>query len=138
MTTAKNFVFIRAAGYVAPKHMKAIKENGQRLVCALDLSDSVGILDSFSYDIAFFMEFEWFDRHTEKLRRSGEVSRLHFVGICSPNFLHDTLIRFTLQIGAHAICKKPLVLNLWNLSDRDKTFPTPATFKTPFTFQESL
>lgn len=138
MTTAKNFAIIRAAGYVAPKHMKAIKENGQHLVCALDLSDSIGILNSFSYDIAFFTEFEWFDRHAEKLRRSAEASRLHFVSICSLNYLYDAHIRFALRIGAYAICKKPLVLNPWNLSDRDRTFPIPTTFKTPFTFQESL
>ena len=115
MTTPKNFALLGAAGYVAPKHMKAIQETGQKLVCALDPSDSVGILDSFSYDIAFFTEFERFDRHAERLRRSGEASRLHYVSICSPNYLHDAHIRFALRIGAHAICEKPLVLNPWNL-----------------------
>lgn len=111
----KNFALIGAAGYVAPKHMKAIKDTGNKLIAALDKSDSVGILDSFSYDVAFFSEFERFDRHTEKLRRKGEDKRLHYVSICSPNYLHDSHIRFALRIGADAICEKPLVLNPWNL-----------------------
>ena len=115
MTSRKNFALLGAAGYVAPKHMKAIKETGQNLVAALDPSDSVGILDSFSYDVAFFTEFERFDRHAEKLRRRGEADRLHYISICSPNYLHDAHIRFALRIGAHAICEKPLVLNPWNL-----------------------
>lgn len=115
MTTSKNFALLGAAGYVAPKHMMAIKENGQKLVAALDSSDSVGILDSFSYDVAFFTEFERFDRHSEKLRRMGDDSRLHYVSICTPNYLHDAHIRFALRIGANAICEKPLVLNPWNL-----------------------
>ena len=115
MTTKKNFALLGAAGYVAPKHMKAIKETGQNLVAASDPSDSVGILDSFSYDVAFFTEFERFDRHAEKLRRRGESERLHYISICSPNYLHDAHIRFALRIGAHAICEKPLVLNPWNL-----------------------
>lgn len=111
----KNFALIGSAGYVAPKHMKAVKETGNRLVAALDPSDSVGILDSFSYDVAFFTEFERFDRHAEKLKRKGENDRLHYVSICSPNYLHDAHIRFALRIGAHAVCEKPLVLNPWNL-----------------------
>ena len=115
MATSKNFALLGSAGYVAPKHMKAIKETGQNLVAALDLSDSVGILDSFSYDVAFFTEFERFDRHAEKLRRQGDAARLHYVSICTPNYLHDAHIRFALRIGAHAICEKPLVLNPWNL-----------------------
>lgn len=110
-----NFSVIGAAGYVSPKHFKAIKDTGNHLVAALDKSDSVGILDSYSYDTAFFTEFERFDRHAEKLRRLGEEKRVHYVSICSPNYLHDAHIRFALRIGAHAICEKPLVLNPWNL-----------------------
>lgn len=112
---AKNFVLIGAAGYVAPKHMKAIKQTGNRLVAALDKTDSVGILDSHSYDVTFFTEFERFDRHAEKLKRRGEEERIHYVAICSPNYLHDAHIRFALRIGADAICEKPLVLNPWNI-----------------------
>lgn len=111
----KNFALIGAAGYIAPRHMRAIVDTGNRLVAALDKSDSVGILDSFSYDIAFFTEFERFDRHAEKLRRQGDDKRFHYVSICSPNYLHDAHIRFALRIGADAICEKPLVLNPWNL-----------------------
>lgn len=112
----KNFALIGAGGYIAPRHMKAIRDTGNRLVCALDRSDSVGILDSFSYDVAFFTEFERFDRHAEKLRRLGEDQRIHYVSICSPNYLHDSHIRFALRIGADAICEKPLVLNPWNVA----------------------
>lgn len=111
----KNFALIGAGGYIAPRHMKAIRDTGNRLVAALDLSDSVGILDSFSYDVAFFTEFERFDRHAEKLKRQEQEKRLHYVSICSPNYLHDAHIRFALRIGTDAICEKPLVLNPWNL-----------------------
>lgn len=113
--SGKNFALIGAAGYIAPKHMKAIKDTGNDLIAALDPSDSVGILDSFSHDVAFFTEYERFDRHAEKLKRSSEEKRLHYVSICSPNYLHDAHIRFALRIGANAICEKPLVLNPWNL-----------------------
>lgn len=95
--------------------MRAIRDTENSLIAALDPSDSVGVLDSFSQDIAFFTEFERFDRHAEKLRRLGEAERLHYVSICSPNYLHDAHIRFALRIGADAICEKPLVLNPWNL-----------------------
>ncbi len=111
----KNFALIGAAGYVAPKHLKAIKDTGNNLVAALDNSDSVGILDSFSYEVAFFTEFERFDRHAEKLRRMNEKGKIDYVSICSPNYLHDAHMRFALRIGADAICEKPLVLNPWNL-----------------------
>lgn len=111
----KNFLLIGAAGYVAPKHLKAIKETGNRIIGALDKSDSVGILDSFSHDVAFFTEFERFDRYAEKLKRNFPKKRTDFVSICSPNYLHDAHIRFALRIGADAICEKPLVLNPWNL-----------------------
>ncbi len=107
----KNFALIGAGGYIAPRHMKAIRDTGNRLVAAVDKSDSVGILDSFSQDISFFTEFELFDRHAEELRRQGEESRLHYVSICSPNYLHDAHMRFALRIGADAICEKPLVLS---------------------------
>lgn len=112
---SKNFALIGAGGYIAPRHMKAIRDTGNRLVAALDKQDSVGILDSYSFDVSFFTEFERFDRHVEKLRRMGESERIHFVSICSPNYLHDSHIRFALRIGADAICEKPLVLNPWNL-----------------------
>jgi UDP-N-acetyl-2-amino-2-deoxyglucuronate dehydrogenase len=111
----KNFALIGAAGYVAPKHMKAIRDTDNHLIAALDPSDSVGVLDSYSHDISFFTEFERFDRHAEKLRRQGDKKRIHYVSICSPNYLHDAHMRFALRIGAHAICEKPLVLNPWNL-----------------------
>jgi UDP-N-acetyl-2-amino-2-deoxyglucuronate dehydrogenase len=111
----KNFAIVGAGGYIAPRHMKAIIDTGNKLVAALDPSDSVGILDSFSHDIAFFTEFERFDRHAYKLRRQGDDKRLHYVSICSPNYLHDAHIRFALRSGADAICEKPLVLNPWNI-----------------------
>ena len=111
----KNFALIGAAGYIAPRHMKAIRDTGNRLVAALDKSDSVGIMDSYFFDVAFFTEFERFDRHAEKMRRQGEDSRIHYVSICSPNYLHDAHVRFALRIGADAICEKPLVLSPWNL-----------------------
>lgn len=111
----KNFALIGAGGYIAPRHMKAIRDTGNRLVAAVDKSDSVGILDSFSHDVAFFTEFERFDRHVEKLRRMGEEQRIHYVSICSPNYLHDAHCRFALRVGADAVCEKPLVLNPWNL-----------------------
>lgn len=110
----KNFAITGVAGYVAPRHLKAIHDTGNRLVAATDPSDSVGILDRFSFDVRFFTEFERFDRHTERLRRQGESDRVHWVSICSPNYLHDAHMRFALRIGADAICEKPLVLSPWN------------------------
>ena len=111
----KNFALIGAAGYIAPRHMKAIKDTGNKLVAAVDPFDSVGILDSFFYDVAYFKEFERFDRHIEKLRRLDEEKKVDYVSICSPNYLHDAHIRFSLRVGATPICEKPLVLNPWNL-----------------------
>jgi len=111
---AYNFALIGAAGYIAPRHLRAIKDNGQNLVAILDNNDSVGIIDSFYPDAAFFTEFERFDRHCEMLRRAGDDQRLHYVSICSPNYLHDAHIRFALRTDAFAICEKPLVLNPWN------------------------
>ncbi len=112
---AKNFAITGVAGYIAPRHLKAIRETGNTLIAACDPHDSVGLLDSFSYEVSYFKEFERFDRHAEKLRRKSEAERIQYVSICSPNYLHDAHIRFALRIGAHAICEKPLVLNPWNL-----------------------
>jgi UDP-N-acetyl-2-amino-2-deoxyglucuronate dehydrogenase len=110
----KKFALIGAAGFVAPRHMKAIKDTGNQLVAALDKNDSVGVIDSYFPDAHFFTEFERFDRHLEKRRReAGE--RVDYVSICSPNYLHDAHIRFALRIQADAICEKPVVLNPWNL-----------------------
>ncbi len=111
----KNFAIIGVGGYIAPRHLKAIKETGNRLVAALDVNDSVGILDRFFSDVPFFTEFERFDRFVEKLRRQGGEDKIDYVTVCSPNYLHDAHIRFALRIGANAICEKPLVLNPWNL-----------------------
>ena len=113
-TNVKNFALIGAAGYIAPRHMKAIKETGNMLIAALDPMDSVGIIDSYFPNADFFIEPERFDRHMDKLRRSGE-NKVDYVSICSPNYLHDAHIRMALRNDAHAICEKPLVLNPWNL-----------------------
>lgn len=110
----KKFGLIGAAGYIAPRHMKAIKETGNELVSALDPFDSVGIIDSYFPDADFFIEPERFDRHLDKLRKQGDKV-IDYVSICSPNFLHDSHIRMSLRNQAHAICEKPLVLNPWNL-----------------------
>jgi UDP-N-acetyl-2-amino-2-deoxyglucuronate dehydrogenase len=111
----KNFALIGAGGYIAARHLNAIKATGNRVVAALDKHDSVGILDSYFPDAEFFTEFERFDRHVEKLRRIGEDSRIHYVSICSPNYLHDAHIRFALRVQAYPICEKPLVINPWNV-----------------------
>jgi UDP-N-acetyl-2-amino-2-deoxyglucuronate dehydrogenase len=113
MIMPKTFALLGAAGYIAPRHLKAIKDTGNMLVAACDPSDSVGILDKYFFDVQFFKEFERFDRHAEKLRRKG--TPIDYVSICSPNYLHDAHMRFALRIGANAICEKPLVLNPWNL-----------------------
>ena len=109
----KNFILIGAAGYIAPRHMKAIKETGNNLIAAYDPYDGVGIMDSHFPDAHFFTEFERFDRHVEKLKRSS--IKIDYVSICSPNYLHDSHIRYGLRIGADVICEKPLVLNPWNV-----------------------
>lgn len=109
------FALTGAAGYIAPKHMKAIIDTGNVLVAALDPHDSVGILDRFAPEARFFPETERFDRHLEKLKRKGDSQRIHWMSICSPNYLHDAHIRMALRVGADAICEKPLVLNPWNL-----------------------
>jgi UDP-N-acetyl-2-amino-2-deoxyglucuronate dehydrogenase len=115
MSRSYNFALIGVGGYIAPRHLKAIKETGNTLVAAFDINDSVGILDRFFPDASFFTEFERFDRFAEKLRRQEENKRIDYVSVCSPNYLHDAHIRFALRIGANVICEKPLVLNPWNL-----------------------
>jgi len=112
---AKNFAIIGVGGYVALRHLKAIKDTGNNLVAAVDPSDSVGVLDAHFDDVRFFVEFERFDRHIEKLRRQDEGKQVDFVSICSPNYLHDAHVRFALRVDADAICEKPLVLNPWNI-----------------------
>lgn len=114
MSEPKHFALIGVGGYIAPRHLRAIKDTGNELVACLDPKDSVGIIDSFFPDAQFFTEFERFDRHLEKLRRD-QGRQVDFVSICSPNYLHDAHIRFALRIGANAICEKPVVLNPWNV-----------------------
>ena len=109
----KNFILIGAAGYIAPRHMKAIKETGNNLIAAYDPYDGVGVMDSHFPEAHFFTEFERFDRHIEKIKRAG--TKIDYVSICSPNYLHDSHIRYGLRIGADVICEKPLVLNPWNV-----------------------
>ena len=109
----KNFALLGAAGYIAPRHFKAIKETNNLLIAALDKFDSVGVLDSYFPNADFFTEFERFDRHIEKLKRNH--TKLDYVSICTPNYLHDSHIRMALRRGADAICEKPLVLNPWNV-----------------------
>lgn len=109
-----NFALIGAAGFIAPRHMKAIRETGNNLVAAVDPFDCVGIIDSYFPDANFFVETERFDRHLDKLRRKGE-GKVDYVSICSPNYLHDAHIRLALRNEAHAVCEKPLVLNPWNV-----------------------
>jgi UDP-N-acetyl-2-amino-2-deoxyglucuronate dehydrogenase len=108
-----NFCLIGAAGYVAPRHLKAIHDTGGQLLAAYDPNDSVGVLDAYFPEADFFTEFERFDRHVDKLRRNGQG--IDYVSICSPNYLHDAHIRFGLRLGANVICEKPLVLNPWNV-----------------------
>lgn len=110
---SKRFALIGAGGYIAPRHMKAIKETGNQLVAALDKSDSMGIMDNYFPAADFFTEFERFDRHLDKLKRKG--IGIDYLSVCSPNYLHDAHIRFGLKLGADVICEKPLVLNPWNI-----------------------
>lgn len=109
----KNFALIGAAGFIAPRHLKAIKDTKNNLLCALDKHDCVGIMDSYFPNADFFVEFERFDRHVDKLKRQG--TKIDYVSICTPNYLHDSHIRFALRQGAYAICEKPIVLNPWNI-----------------------
>lgn len=110
----KNFALIGASGYIAPRHMRAIKDTGNRLIAALDPYDGIGIMDSHFPEASFFTEFERFDRFVDKWHRDSG-NRIEYVSICSPNYLHDSHIRFALKNGADAICEKPLVLNPWNV-----------------------
>ena len=109
----KNFALIGAAGYIAPRHMQAIKDTNNKLVSALDPNDSVGIIDSYFPQASFFTSFERFDRHVDKMRRMGD--KIDYFSVCSPNYLHDAHCRFGLRSDADVICEKPLVLNPWNI-----------------------
>ena len=111
----KNFAITGVAGYIAPRHLKAIKATGSRLVAALDPRDSVGILDQFSFDVRYFPEFERFDRYLDKLLREQSPKKIDFLSICSPNYLHDAHCRLGLRLGADVLCEKPLVISPWNL-----------------------
>ena len=113
MSSPTKYALIGAAGYIAPRHLKAIKDTGGHLQAALDVSDSVGIMDSYFPEARFFTEFERFDRYVDRCRRQGDV--IDTIAICSPNYLHDAHVRFALRSGADAICEKPLVLNPWNI-----------------------
>src|SRR6478752_10610995 len=109
----KNFALIGVAGYIAPRHLQAIRDTKNNLIAALDKSDTVGVMDSYFPGADFFTEFERFDRHLEKLKREG--IKIDYVTVCSPNYLHDAHVRFGLRIGADVICEKPIVLNPWNI-----------------------
>lgn len=110
-----NFAVIGVGGFVAPRHLKAIQDTGNRLVAAVDPNDSVGILDRYSLDVRYFREIERFDRHLDKLRRGPEENRVNWVSVCSPNYLHDAHIRMAMRNGADVICEKPIVISPWNL-----------------------
>ena len=116
----KNFALIGAAGYIAPRHLRAIKDTGNRLVAAYDKFDSVGIMDSFFPEASFFVEHELFDRHCTKLK--GTDKQVDYVSICTPNYLHDAHMRYGLRLGTDVICEKPLVLNPWNVDALDTIF----------------
>jgi UDP-N-acetyl-2-amino-2-deoxyglucuronate dehydrogenase len=116
----KNFALTGAGGYVAPRHFQAIKDTGNTLVACIDPHDSVGILDRYFPQTSYFVEYERFDRHLELLRRKGDDERIHYMSICSPNYLHDAHIRLALRLQANAICEKPLVLNPWNLDSLEE------------------
>lgn len=111
----KNFALTDAAGFVAPRHLRAIRDTGNRLVAAIDPNDSVGVLDQHSFDVLFFTELERFDRYLEKLRRGPEAGRVDFLTVCSPNYLHDAHCRLSLRVRTDVICEKPVVNNPWNL-----------------------
>lgn len=112
----KNFAVMGVGGYIAPRHLRAIRDTGNRVVAAVDPKDSVGLLDQYAFDVRFFKEVERFDRHLEKLRRGPDEGRLHYLSICSPNYLHDAHCRLGLRVGANVVCEKPLVVNPWNLA----------------------
>ncbi len=110
-----NFAITGVGGVIAPRHLRAIRDTGNRLVAALDPSDSVGILDEFALDVPFFTKLERFDRHLEKLRHGPVDGRVHFLSVCSPNYLHDGHCRLGMRLGADVICEKPIVISPWNL-----------------------
>ncbi len=112
---SRNFAITGVGGYIAPRHLKAIRDTGNRIIAAVDPKDSVGLLDRYGFGISYFTEIERFDRHLEKLRRGLEEQRVHFLSVCSPNYLHDAHCRLALRVGADVICEKPLVINPWNL-----------------------
>ncbi|MCR4680403.1 MAG: Gfo/Idh/MocA family oxidoreductase [Bacteroidales bacterium] len=109
----KNFAIIGVGGYIAPRHLKAIKDTGNNLVSAYDICDSVGIIDSFFPNASFFTEQELFDRHCTKIKNTDE--KIDIVSVCTPNYLHDSHTRYALRLGSDVICEKPLVLNPWNV-----------------------
>ncbi|MCL2776428.1 MAG: Gfo/Idh/MocA family oxidoreductase [Polyangiaceae bacterium] len=111
----KNFAITGVGGYIAPRHLRAVRDTKNRLIAAVDPKDSVGVLDQYAFDVRFFTEVERFDRHLEKLKRGPEQGRLHYLSVCSPNYLHDAHCRLGLRVGANVICEKPLVINPWNL-----------------------
>jgi UDP-N-acetyl-2-amino-2-deoxyglucuronate dehydrogenase len=115
-----NFGIIGVGGYIAPRHLRAVRDTGNNLIVAVDPKDSVGILDQFGYDVSFFTEIERFDRHLEKLRRGPEEDRVHYISVCSPNYLHDAHCRLAMRVGADVICEKPLVINPWNLDSLEE------------------
>jgi UDP-N-acetyl-2-amino-2-deoxyglucuronate dehydrogenase len=112
---SKNFAVVGVGGYIAPRHLKAIRDSGNQLVAACDPKDSVGVLDQYGFDVRFFTEIERLDRHLEKLRRGPDDKRIHWVSVCSPNYLHDAHCRLGLRTNADVICEKPLVLSPWNI-----------------------
>ena len=116
----KNFALTGLGGYIAPRHLEAIKETGNKLVAAVDLHDSVGVIDSYFPEASFFTEIERFDRHLEKCKRTNTGESIDYLTVCSPNHLHDAHIRLAMRVGADAICEKPLVLNPWNLDILEK------------------
>jgi UDP-N-acetyl-2-amino-2-deoxyglucuronate dehydrogenase len=111
----KNFAILGVGGFVAPRHLQAIRDTGNQLIAAVDPYDSVGILDRYFQNVRFFTEIERFDRHLEKLRRDYPERKADYLSICTPNYLHDAHCRLALRVGANAICEKPLVINPWNL-----------------------
>jgi UDP-N-acetyl-2-amino-2-deoxyglucuronate dehydrogenase len=111
----RRFALVGAAGYIAPRHMKAVRDTGNLLVAAFDPNDSVGVIDGYFPEAQFFTEFERFDRYIDKLHRARNGSNIEYLSICSPNYLHDSHMRFGLRSGANVICEKPLVLNPWNI-----------------------
>jgi UDP-N-acetyl-2-amino-2-deoxyglucuronate dehydrogenase len=120
MDMPQNFAIIGVGGYIAPRHLRAVRDTGNNLIAAADPKDSVGILDQFGYEVSFFTEIERFDRHLEKLRRGPEENRVHYISVCSPNYLHDAHCRLAMRVGADVICEKPLVINPWNLDSLEE------------------